>query len=262
MTILFILLMTPFSGVEATDGAAAPQAAVVDRGAWQAAIRSVFEQLDTLDMFALATKMGGIKVQVPKELQALPMRMIEGADELREKNIEILVKELEFRDLNFIYDKTPQWPGERPLVPTTVEFGILGVTADAKTKAYGDAAPALTYQYTGSLGATFRNGRLPVDFLPVIEKGYDLNLLPENRAADALLDDVQLQVGGNLTTKIANRFFSKRVAKLILEYGVGQTLQMGQKDLMTGDSALRLLDLPKDSKHGRVLEKVMEGVGR
>ena len=251
MTILFILLMTPFSGVEATDGAAAPQAAVVDRGAWQAAIRSVFEQLDTLDMFALATKMGGIKVQVPKELQALPMRMIEGADELREKNIEILVKELEFRDLNFIYDKTPQWPGERPLVPTTVEFGILGVTADAKTKM--GIIP---------LGATFRNGRLPVDFLPVIEKGYDLNLLPENRAADALLDDVQLQVGGNLTTKIANRFFSKRVAKLILEYGVGQTLQMGQKDLMTGDSALRLLDLPKDSKHGRVLEKVMEGVGR
>ena len=225
--------------------------AVIDREAWQPAIRSVFEQLDTLDLFALATKMGGIKVKVPKELQAVPIRMIEGADALREKDIKIFVKELEFRDLNFIYDKTPQWPEDRPRVPTTVEFKTLGVTADAKTKM--GIIP---------LGATFQNGRLPVDFLPVIAKGYDLNLLPEDRAADALLDDVQLQVGGALTSRIATRFFSKPVAKLILEYGVGQTLQMGQKDLMSGDSALRLLDLPKGSKRGRVLEKVIEGIGQ
>jgi len=112
------------------------------------------------------------------------------------------------------------------------------------------------------LGATFQNGRLPVDFMPIIEKGYDLKVLPEDRAGDAVLDDVQLKVGGGLATRIANRFFSKKVASLILQYGMGQTLQMGQGDLITADSASRLLDLPTDSKRGRVLEKVIEGIGR
>ena len=96
----------------------------------------------------------------------------------------------------------------------------------------------------------------------MLEKGYDLNLLPENRAADALLDDVKLQVGGPVASGIANRFFSKRVAQLILEHGVGQTLQMGQSDLIAGDSALRLLDLPADSRQGRAVETLIEGLGR
>ncbi len=246
MLLTTLVLLCAFAGE--TEG---EKTVTIDRDAWQPAIRSVFEQLDTLDMFALATKMGGIKVKVPKELQAVPIRMIEGADDLREKNIEIYVKELEFRDLNFIYDKSPQWPEERPQIPTTVEFGTLGVTADAKTKM--GVIP---------LGATFQNGRLPVDFMPIIEKGYDLKVLPEDRAGDAVLDDVQLKVGGGLATRIANRFFSKKVAGLILQYGMGQTLQMGQGDLITADSASRLLDLPTDSKRGRVLEKVIEGIGR
>jgi len=250
ITVLLLLGLAAGAGETVADGTA-PESALQDRAAWQSAIQAVFEQLDLLDVFAMTTKMGGMKVKVPKELQALPVRMIEGADDLREKNIEIFVKELEFRDLNFVYDKAPKWNGERPQIPTLVEFGTLGVVADAKTKM--GIIP---------LGATFRNGRLPVDFLPSIEKGYDLNLLPEDRAGDAVLDDVQLQVGGNLATKIANRFFSKKVASLILQYGMGQTLQMGQGDLITADSASRLLDLPKDSKHGRVLEKVIQGLGR
>ena len=225
--------------------------AAINREAWKPAIQSVFEQLDMLDMFAMATKMGGLKVKVPKELQTIPMHMIEGADELRERGIEIYVKELEFRDLNFIYDKAPQWPDNQPRVPTTVEFGTLGITADAKTKM--GMIP---------LGATFQNGRLPVDFLPVIGKGYDLNLMPENRAEDTILDDIRLQVGGSLTSKIANRFFSEQIAQLILKYGVGQTLQMGQKDLMSGDSLLHLLDSPKESKKESILENLIKGIIR
>jgi len=227
------------------------QKAVIAREDWKPAIQAVFEQLNMLDMFAMTTKMGGMKVKVPKELQAVPVRMIESMDALREKNIEILVKELEFKDLNFIYDRSPQWSEERPLVPTLVEFGKLGVVAEAQTKA--GIIP---------LGATFQNGKLPVNFLPIIEKGYDLNVLPEDRAKDAVLNDVDLKIGGGLATRIANRFFGKRIGELILKYGVGQTLQMGQGDLIAGDSALRLLDVPKDSKRGRVLEKVIEGIGR
>ncbi|HDP35165.1 MAG TPA: hypothetical protein ENN29_08675 [Candidatus Hydrogenedentes bacterium] len=223
--------------------------APAERDAWQPAIRAVFEQLNTLDMFALATRVGGLTVKVPKELQALPMRMIESADELREHNIEIHLKELQFRDLNFIYDKTAHWTEERPLVPTTIEFGALGIAAEAKTR-----------RAVIPLGATFQDGKLPVDFLPMLGKGFDLNMLPENRPDDVLLDNVQLRVGGPVASGIANRFFSKRVARLILEHGMGQTLQMGKGDLITGDAALRLLDVPGDSRRGRAVETLIDAL--
>lgn len=224
-----------------------PVAAPMDRQAWEPGIQKVFDQLNMLGLFAAATNLGGITVKVPRELQQLPMQMIEGADELRNRGIEIYVKELTFRDLNFIYDKSPQWVEGKPLIPTLVEFGRLGVLADAKTKV--GVIP---------VGAEFDNGKMPVEFLPMPGKGYDLRLLPEARSADTRLDDVKLKVGGPLATGIANRFFSKKVAKLILEHGVGQTLQMGKGDLLSGDAAGRLLDVPGDSKEGAALDVLMD----
>lgn len=223
------------------------QSAPVDRGAWEPSIQTIFDQLNLLGLFAAATNLGGMTVKVPRELQKLPLQMIEGTEELRNRDIEIYVKELTFKDLKFIYDESPQWPDEKPVIPTLVEFGRLGVTADAKTRL--GMIP---------LGAVFDNGKVPVEFLPMLEKGYDLKLLPESRSGDTRLDEVKLKVGGPMTTGIANRFFSKKVAKLILEHGVGQTMQMGKGDLFSGDTADKLLEVAPDSTEGRALDALVD----
>ncbi len=229
--------------------ASAAGEAVQPRDAWAPAVQKVYDQLGSLDLFAAATSLGGMTVKVPAELQTLPMRMVEQADELREKGIEIRLKELQFKDLKFIYEKTPEWSNDRPKVPTMIEFGRLGFSADAETR-----------RATVPVAAVFENGRLPVDFLPALEKGFDLSLLPEERSGDARLDEVRLQVAGPVATGIANRFFSKKVAQLILQHGVGQTLQMGQKDLLAGNSATRLLDVKSDSVGGRAVESLIEAL--
>lgn len=226
----------------------APEAPV-DRSAWSPGIQQVLKQLETLDLFATATRFGRVTVKVPRELQKLPVRMIEGTEELREQGIDILVKELEFQDISFVYDKAPEWAEDRPLIPTMLQFKRLGVSADAKTRLA-----------TIPVGATFQNGQMPVEFLPLLEKGYDLKLLPESRAEETNLDDVSLKVGGPVMTGIANRFFSKKVAQLILEHGVGQTLQMGQGDLITGDAASRLLNIKGDSTTGRAVESFLDAL--
>jgi len=217
------------------------------RDAWEPSIQKVFSQLNTLDLFATATNFGGMTVKVPKELQKIPMQMIEGSEELRNRGIEIYVKELKFQDLKFNYDKSPQWTDDKPLVPTLIEYGKLGISADAKTKVG-----------TIPLGAMFDNGKMPVEFLPALEKGYDLKMLPESRANETKLDEVDLKVGGGITSGIANLFLSKKVGKLILQYGVGQTLQMGKGDLLSGDAASKLLDIPADSNKGRAIGSLME----
>ena len=223
----------------------------VDRDAWQPAISAVFEQLDMLELFALTTRVGGMTVNIPRELRGVPMRMIEEADVLRDRGIEIDVKELRFRNLGFIYDKSPEWREDRPLVPTTITFDTLGIGAEAKTRVG-----------TIPLGATFRNGQLPVNFLPQLDERFDLGLMPEERAEDTRLDDVQIEAGGRLASGIANRLLSDRVGQLLLEHGVGQTLQLSKGDLISGDAALRLLDIPSESRRGRALDTLLDRVGR
>ena len=219
----------------------------VERAAWEPSIQKVFSQLNTLDLFAAATSLGGMTVKVPRELQKIPMQMIEGSEELRNRGIEIYVTELKFRDLKFNYEQSPKWTDEKPLIPTLSEFGKLGLSAEAKTKVG-----------TIPIGATFDNGKIPVEFLPVLDKGYDLKMLPESRAEETRLDEVDLKVGGGITSGIANLFLSKKVGKLILQYGVGQTLQMGQGDLLRGDTASRLLDIPADSAKGRAVGTLLD----
>lgn len=247
MVLFLVLVMGSATGQEPLQGQHEPPPP--PREAWEHAIQRVFEQLNTLDLFALATKFGKINIKIPRELQKLPMRMVEGADELRTAGIELYVTELQFEDVNFVYDKKPEWEEQRPIIPTMVEFEHLGVFADAKTR--------LT---TIPVGAVFKNGKIPVAFLPQLERGYDLQVLPNARAKDALLNDVQLKFGGPLMTGIANTFFSKKVAALILEHGVGQTLQMGQGDLISSDLATRLLNLNSNSAKGRALEALIDSL--
>ncbi len=224
-----------------------PAETPVARDAWEPSIQQVFSQLNTLDLFAAATNFGGMTVKVPKELQKLPARMIEGSEELRNRGIELYVTELKFQDLRFDYDKSPQWAEDKPLVPTLIDFKKLGVSAKAKTKL--GAIP---------LGATFENGKMPVEFLPLLDKGYDLKLLPESRAEETQLDEVDLKVGGGITSGIANRLLNKKVGQLILEHGVGQTLQMNKENLLSGDAATRLLDIPADSVKGRAVDSLID----
>jgi hypothetical protein len=179
--------------------------------------------------------------------------MIEGADELKDKGIELKVTELEFRNLKIVRDKSAQWRDERPFMPVRLEFDKLGVSADAKTKV--GVVP---------VGAVFEQGSMPADFLPLIKKGFNLEVLPEKRLEETNLDKVKLKVGGALTSSIANRFFSKKVARLILEHGVGQTLQMGQNDLMGGSGggaggiAGKLIDGGRDTPANRAASSLID----
>ncbi|MFA7692983.1 MAG: hypothetical protein GX117_10570 [Candidatus Hydrogenedentes bacterium] len=223
------------------------EAPVVDKTVWSPSVNAVFEQLNVLDLFAAATNLGGLTVKIPKEMQKMPMRMVEGSEELRNRGIDIFVKELTFKDLKFDYGASPEWTDSKPIIPTLVSFERLGLKADAKTKLG-----------TIPLGANFRSGKVPMEFQPLLDKGYDLLLMPESRAADTKLDDVRLQVGGPLATGIANQFFTKTVAKLILEYGVGQTVQMGQEDLFAGNMPHKLLDVKPDSTKGRALDALVD----
>ncbi|HNZ49399.1 MAG TPA: hypothetical protein PLZ53_05295 [Candidatus Hydrogenedentes bacterium] len=245
---VFFLFLSLLGADEALSPAEnEPAEKIYTREEWRPSIEATQEQLELLDLFAAATKFGGMKIKVPKELQSLPMRMIEGADELKDKGIELRVTELEFRNLKIVRDATPQWQENRPRMPVRLEFDKLGVSADAKTKL--GVIP---------VGAIFEQGTMPADFLPIIQKGFNLEVLPEKRLQETNLDKVKLKVGGALTTGIANHFFSKKVARMILEYGVGQTLQMGQESLMGGGIAGKLIDGGKDTPASRAAGSLID----
>ena len=252
MSLLLLLSLFSTGDALSEEAPAAPEK-VYSREEWRPSIEATLDQLSLLDLFATATKFGGMKIKIPKEMQSLPMRMIEGADELKDKGVEIKVTELEFRDLKIVRDNTAQWRDDRPFMPVRLEFEKLGVSADAKTKL--GVVP---------VGAVFEQGSMPADFLPLIKKGFNLEVLPEKRMEESNLDKVKLKVGGALTSGIANHFFSKKVARLILEHGVGQTLQMGQDDLMGGSGggaagiAGKLIDGGRDTPANKAASSLID----
>lgn len=212
---------------------------------WKPPLAKVREQLDLVDLFAQATRFGGMTVKVPGDLQRVPLELIEGTEELRKRDIEFYIKELEFKDLRVSREPKALWvEAERPALPALLDFATLGLSIEAKTKM--GVIP---------LGATFTDGKLPLDFL-LKPEGYDIGVIPDRRKADAKMDNVKLQVGGALTSGIANTFFKKTVAQLIMKYGVGQTLKLGEKDLLSGGTAATLLQL----KSGSAEEKAVSGV--
>lgn len=244
--VLAMALVAAFGVAE--EEAAAP-AATYNPEEWKAPLGKAREQLNLIEMFAQATRFGGMTVRVPAELQKVPLKLIPGTEELTKRDIELYVKEITFRDLKLTQEPEPLWMETRPLLPALLDFTTLGLSIEAKTKVG-----------TVPLGATFRNGRLPFD-LDLKQSGYDVGILPERRAADAKLDDVKLQVGGKLASGIANTFFKDDVANLVMKYGVGQTLKMGEGNLFSGNSAAStLLNLKSGSAEEKAVNSLLDAV--
>lgn len=212
----------------AQDQPAAPPAEGVEAAKtynpeeWREPVQKASSQLDLLEFFAQATRFGGVTVKVPRELQRVPLESIKGAEKLADKDIEIYVRELTFKDLVFNREREPLWLETRPVLPVLLDFSTVGVAAEAKTKL--GVIP---------LGAVFSDGKLPFDF-DLRKDGYDLGILPERRQADANLSNLKLKVGGSLASGVANTFFKDDVAKLIMQYGLGQTLKMDKAGLLGG----------------------------
>lgn len=233
-----------------TEGADAP-AAAYNPEEWRGSLSKAREQLNLIEMFAQATRFGGMTVKVPAELQKVPLHLIPGTEELTKRDIDLYVKEITFRDLKLTQEPEPLWMETRPLLPALLDFTTLGLSIEAKTRVG-----------TVPLGATFRNGRLPFD-LDLKPSGYDVGILPERRAADAKLDDLKLQVGGRLASGIANTFFKDDVANLVMKYGVGQTLKMGEGNLFSGGTAAStLLNLKSGSAGERAVSGLLDSVLR
>jgi hypothetical protein len=201
---------------------------------WKMPVEKASRQLDLLSMFAQATRFGGMTVKVPGELQKVPMALL-GLQDLEKKGIELYLKELTFKDLELSRKEKPEWMETRPVLPALLRFSTLGASIEAKTKL--GAFP---------LGATFRDGILPFDF-DLRSDGYDVGVLPERRMEEADLKNVKLHVAGPVATGIANTFFKDDVAKLVMKYGMGQTLKMNEGGLFGGNTASSILKGRNDS---------------
>lgn len=235
-------------GASSGENAANPAPSEYKPEEWASPLAKIRDQLNLLALFAQATSFGGMKVKVPQEIQRVPLELIPGTESLREKNIDFYVKEIELKDLAFEPDKDPTWMQTRPVLPTLLRFATIGLSVDAKTKL--GRIP---------LGATFRDGVLPFDF-DMKKDGYDLSVLPERRSTDAKLDNLKLQIGGPLTSAFVNTFFKDDVAKLIMKYGMGQTLKMGESGLFGGQAPTSLLGVKKGSAEDQAINSVLNTI--
>lgn len=241
-----------------TDASAAPStetapAATYDAAAWKPQLEKVRQQLELLRMFGTATQFGGIKIPIPKGMQKIPLGLLggmggaaeaapaaEGAKSkrrpidlaaLEKAGIEIYLKQVEFRDVAFKYDDEPKVMGDHPAIASLLDFAKLGLDVDVKTRV--GRFP---------VGCDFRTGKLPFDF-DLVKDGYALNILPEDRADIAQLDNVSVDLGGPVASRVLSKFFGGELAKVILEFAAGQTLNMDRGALLgnaaTPESILR-----------------------
>lgn len=215
---------------------------------WAGPVGEAGKNLDLLALFAKASHYGGITVKIPGDLQRVPLAPL-GLQDLEDRGIDLYLKEITFRDLEFTRDQKPLWLETHPVLPALMRFGVLGASLEARTK-FG-VIP---------LGATFRNGALPFDFV-FRPDGYDLGVMPERRTPETNLEDVRLQVGGALASGFVNTFFRHEVAKLIMKYGVGQTLKMNEADLFGGANAASFLKMQPDSAGAQAITGLLGAVG-
>ena len=90
-------------------------------------------------------------------------------------------------------------------------------------------------------------------------KTYALNLIPERRKDDAKLERVNMKLGGPVASRIASRLFGDDVARLILKYGMGQTLNLDQSQLMSSAAASRALNFKEGSAEEKALDLLLKG---
>ncbi len=196
---------------------------------WKASVQEAREQLDLLSLFALATSVGGATIKIPKELQRVPLEMMEGTEALRKRDIKIYLKEVSFKDAAFDHTEEPVWLKDHPAIASLLRFANIAFKADVKTRVG-----------TVPVGGIFRNGRLPFDF-DLQSEGYALNIIPDRRKEEAVMDDVTLDLGGPITSGILSKVFGKKAAQLVLEAAMGQTLKMNRDGLLGGGDIEKLL---------------------
>jgi hypothetical protein len=215
---------------------------------WAGPVDQAGRQFDLLQLLAKASHFGGITVKIPGDLQRVPLEPL-GLQDLEERGIELYLKEFTFRNMDFSRAEKPLWMETRPVLPALMRFATLGASIEVKTKM--GVIP---------LGATFRDGALPFDF-DFRKDGYDLGLIPERRQGEARLDNIRLHVGGPIATGIVNAFFTDDVARLVLKYGVGQTLKMDEDSLFTGATAASFLKMRSDSIGAQAVTGLIDAVG-
>ena len=212
-----------------------------DIEAWRPQIAKVRQQLDLLQLFSKFTMFGGIKVKIPRGIQRIPLGKLGGLGDqveepeegvrrrgidlaaLERRGIEIYLKEVEFRNLAFQYDEEPKVVGDHPAIVSMLDFVRIGLKIDVKTRV--GKFP---------VGCEFRTGKLPFDF-DLVQSGYALNVLPEDRAETAQLDNVAINLGGPVSRRVLSHFFGRELARVVLEFAAGQTLKMDRGSLL-GDA--------------------------
>ena len=210
---------------------------------WQGQLGQVRDQLGLLGLFAKATSLGGVTVKVPRELQRIPLEMMEGTEDIVRAGIEVYLKEVRFQNLRLDHDETPLWLEQRPLIAGLAAFDRLGVAIDARTKVG-----------TFPVKCDLKQGALPFQFHCNQEK-YDVGIAPPYRRDEAHIGDVRLDFGGPVASGLLTKLFGKKVTQLVLEAAAGQTFQLGQQDLLGG---LPIGDVAPLSNTVDTLLKVLE----
>lgn len=220
--LLVLLGMAGFAAETGEDKASSP-----DLQAWESQLGKIRQQLELVKLFSAATSMGGLSVDLPGMVQAIPTENIK---ELAKANIKLDLKSLKLEDMQFSYTDEPQWREERPAIPSLMRFSRVAATVEAKT-------PLGKFP----VKCSFRNGVLPLNF-ECKEGGYDILVIPEPRKAEAKIGDVSFDLGGPLANHVSSKLFGPKVAESILQFGVGQTLKLDKGALLGGTSAPALLD--------------------
>ncbi len=230
LALTMVLAMAAASGEGAAPGSPdsnAPEQQTVDAhdlGPWEPQLQSVREQLDLLRLFARATQFGGVSINVPREIQHVPLEQFEGMEKWA-KRVDLYVKEIRFKDIDFERLEEVAWQEDQPLLPALMRFANIGASIDAKT-GLG----------TFPVKADLRQGQLPLDFA-MREGGYDILVGPERRAKEAQIAKVDLDFGGPVAGPVVSRFFGEKLAIAVLELVAGQTLKLDRGGLL-GNSSL------------------------
>ncbi|HEO70540.1 MAG TPA: hypothetical protein ENN80_04705, partial [Candidatus Hydrogenedentes bacterium] len=183
-----------------SDGVAVSEekAEEVNLDEWRPQLAKVKKQLELLQLFAGLTRLRKIDIGIPGPLQKVPLEQLgnrakaaaadeAGASEekggldlaaLERRGIEIFVKSVMFDNVDIRHEAEPRIVEDHPAVVSTLDFDKLGIDLDVHTRL--GKFP---------VGCEFRSGSLPFDF-DLTREGYAVQVLPENRAADAKLDNV------------------------------------------------------------------------
>ncbi len=219
-----------------------------DHAAWKTEISNALQQLDLLELLGKITQIHPISVNVPGDLQRVPLENTKGMEAIA-KQIEIRVTKLYLDKLSFQRPDQTLWSADHPLLPTMVSFGEIRVNAEAKTPA--GIVP---------LEGTFLGGALPADF-DIFRDRLELHPTPARRQNEGKIDSVKVTSTVPLVGPILTKLAGKDLAKALLNAGVGKTLTLKQGELLGSEGGGLGSVLPLLKKGGDAAEGGKGGVG-